>query len=313
MRYFLFLLVLPVFLFSFEFKVASYNVENLFDAIKQGNEYNEYTPNNRHGWNDSMVEKKIANLSRVIADMDADIIALVEIENKEVLEKLNNALKDKKYPFVFYPEKKTRSSIETGLLSRYPIEKTESIVMLDQPRGIHKITLTINTKSFDIFLNHWPAHREKEQERLVYATTLRNVLIKEEGKEYLIVGDFNSPLQVQKDDWGLAFNKVLDSNNDKGLGLSNLWYELPFQKRYSHSYGKSKSALDHMIISKTLHDGKNIEYVQNSFKPFVKEYMLDEQGVPKRWEISDRGRGRHQGEGYSDHLPLIATFSIVTP
>ena len=303
------LLFLPVFLFSFEFKVATYNLENLFDATKQGNEYNEYTPNNRHGWNEAMVEKKIANLSRVIADMDADIIALVEVENKAVLERLNNALKDKKYPFVFYPEKKKHSSIETALLSRYPIEKSASIVMPDQPRGIHKVTLMVQSKPFDVYLNHWPAHREKEQERLVYATTLQNILLKDETKEYVLVGDFNSPLQVQRDDWGLAFNNVLKSN-DENSGRTNLWYELPMQKRYSHSYGKSKSALDHMIISKTLHDGKGVEYIKNSFHPFVKEYMLDEKGVPKRWEISDRGRGKHLGEGYSDHLPLIATFSI---
>ncbi len=34
-------LFLPLFLGAFEFKVATYNIENLFDARKEGNEYKE--------------------------------------------------------------------------------------------------------------------------------------------------------------------------------------------------------------------------------------------------------------------------------
>ena len=304
-------LFLPVFLFSFEFKVATYNLENLFDAQKQGNEYKEYTPNNRHGWNEMMVEKKIANLARVIEDIDADIIALVEVENKEVLQKLNFALKNKRYPYLFYPTKKSHVSIETALLSRYPIEKTESILIKDQPRGIHKVTITLENRPLDVYINHWPAQREKEQERLMYATNLRNALAKEGSREFLLMGDFNSPLHVLKDDWGLAFNRVLKSN-DTDFGLSNLWYELPEQKRYSHSYGKNRSALDHIVISKTLHDGKGIEYKKGTFTPFIVPYMLESDGVPKRWQISDKGKGKHLGEGFSDHLPLTAIFHTIS-
>lgn len=305
-----FFLCIPVFLFSFEFKVATYNLENLFDGQKQGNEYQEYTPGNKHGWNEAMVEKKIANLARVIEDIDADIIALVEVENKEILQRLNFALKNKRYPYLFYPVKKSHISIETALLSRYPIEKTESITIKDQPRGIHKVTVTIEGKPLDVYINHWPAHREKEQERLMYATHLRNALRQEGSREFLLMGDFNSPLQILKDDWGLAFNRVLKSN-DKEEGLSNLWYELPEQKRYSHSYGKNRSALDHIVIAKTLHDGKGIEYKKGSFQAFVKPYMLNDEGLPKRWQITDRGRGKHVGDGFSDHLPITATFHIV--
>ena len=85
------LLFIPLLLCALEFKVASYNVENLFDAKMDGGEYEEYMPENKHGWNEAMLQIKIANLARVIKDMDADVIALAEIENKEVLEKLNRA------------------------------------------------------------------------------------------------------------------------------------------------------------------------------------------------------------------------------
>lgn len=299
-------LFLPLFLGAFEFKVATYNIENLFDARKEGNEYKEYTPHTKHGWNELMVEKKIANIARVIKDMDADIIALVEVENKEILEVLNKALGNKQYPYLFYPRKKSRVSIETALLSRFPIVKTDSLFLKDQPRGIHKVSLNVGADVLDVYINHWPAMREKEEERLVYARALTQELSQNRGREYILMGDFNSPLEVQKDEWGKAFVEGLSANTHSTL--FNLWYELPHNRRYSHSYGKKRSALDHIMIPQSLDDGKGIEYTKGSFAPFIKTYMLLQDGTPKRWEISERGKGKHQGEGYSDHLPLTAIF-----
>lgn len=64
-------------------------------------------------------------MPRVIKDLDADIIALEEIENENVLKKLNFALSEKAYPYLFFPQKKERSSIESALLSRFPIVAKE--------------------------------------------------------------------------------------------------------------------------------------------------------------------------------------------
>ncbi len=306
----LILLFIPLFVFGLEFKVATYNVENLFDAKKDGSEYEEYTPNNKHGWNESMLRIKIASIARVIADIDADIIALAEIENREVLEQLNKALGNRAYPYVFYPNKKERVNIETALLSRFPIEKTKTITIKDQARGIHKISLKINSKPLDVFINHWPAYLEKEDERAIYAQTLRGELEKEKEREFVLLGDLNSPYQVQRDNWGNALVNVLQAG-DKNAPFYNLWYELPQDKRYSHSYGKKKTALDHIIISKTLSDGKNIDYKTSSMSLFIKPYMLDNDGNPKRWQISNKGKGVHLGEGFSDHLPVTAIFHTV--
>lgn len=301
------LLFVPFFLFGLEFKVATYNIENLFDATQNGNEYKEYSPNTKHGWNEAMVEQKIAHIAQVIGDINADVIALAEVENEAILKRLNNALGAKKYPYLFYPKKKERVSIESALLSRFPIAKSDSLFMKDQPRGIHRITLKIEQNLLDVYINHWPAHKEKEDERLVYATTLKNSLLKEKDKAFILLGDFNSPYQVQKEDWGLGFVTVLGVG-DKSALLYNTWYDLPQNERYSHSYGKQKTALDHIVIAPTLYDAKGIEYKPNSLKRFEAPYLLDEKGNPKRWQISDRGKGKHLGEGYSDHFPVTAIF-----
>ena len=300
------LLFLPLLLSALEFKVANYNVENLFDVHSDGGEYEEYQPNNKHGWNEAMLQIKIANIARVITDIDADIIALEEVENKAVLQRLNAALGSHAYPYLFYPPKKPRVNIETALLSRFPIENTSTIAMKDQPRGIHRITLKIDHRSLDVYINHWPAQKEKEEERLIYATTLHNALLKEEGRESLLLGDFNSPYLMQKD-WGLGFVTILKAGDHQST-LYNLWYDLPQTQRYSHSYGKQKATLDHIVIPKTLKDGKGIEYTDASFTVFMRPYMVNEKNDPKRWQMSERGRGVHQGEGFSDHFPVTAIF-----
>ena len=67
MRYLL-LLLLPILLFSKPFKVATYNVENLFDAKYQGSEYKEYIPG-KHNWNRRMVDIKLNHTAEVICDL----------------------------------------------------------------------------------------------------------------------------------------------------------------------------------------------------------------------------------------------------
>jgi len=303
-------LFLPLVLFGLDFKVATYNLENLFDDKKEGNEYKEYTPG-KHGWNEAMMERKIANLARVINDIDADVIALMEVENKEVLSKLNVALGNKRYPHLFYPLKKPRVSIETAVMSRFPIQKTGTFHLKDQARGIHRITVEVDKNLLDVYVNHWPAMPEREEERGEYARKLRSLIVEDISREFIVLGDFNSPLDVQKNGWGEAFQSLFYHGN-RTMPLSNLWYELPPQKRYSHTYGKKRSALDHMLISHNLNDGKGVEYTQGSFHVFSQPYMLESDGTPKRWAISEKGRGKHQGIGFSDHLPLTATFHTVT-
>jgi len=66
------------------FKIASYNVENLFDMHNNGSEYDQYIPG-EYGWNEKILRIKVANLARVISDLNADVIALQEVETSRAL------------------------------------------------------------------------------------------------------------------------------------------------------------------------------------------------------------------------------------
>jgi len=44
-------------------KIASYNVENLFDLYKSGYEYKEYIPNTKSNWNQKTYKIKLKNIA----------------------------------------------------------------------------------------------------------------------------------------------------------------------------------------------------------------------------------------------------------
>ena len=69
------LLLLPLLLYSKPFKIASYNVQNLFDMHYDGSEYIEYIPN-KHNWIEDIAGIKLNHTAEVICDIEADIIAL---------------------------------------------------------------------------------------------------------------------------------------------------------------------------------------------------------------------------------------------
>jgi endonuclease/exonuclease/phosphatase family metal-dependent hydrolase len=284
-----------------EFRVASYNVENLFDAQYSKKEYKEYIPNSKSGWNASMYTKKVENLVSVISKIDADIIALQEIESKDALEFLNSKLNAKKYPYIYI--QKSNAVVKSALLSRYKITATQEVFVKGYQRPISIIHLDIAEHNLTLFLNHWPSYNNGNKSRIKYAKELKNLYAN--GGEYILLGDFNSPLHVRHDGWGNAVNLI-----SKDQPNYNLWFELESEQRFSHSFFKKRDALDHIIVSKQMFDNKGIDYKKKSFAKFYDDFILDSDKNPMRWQISKKGKGKHLGLGYSDHLPLFADFEI---
>jgi len=289
---FLILFLFPIFLLAIDFSVATYNIENLFDTKKNGNEYKEYIPNTKSGWNDEMLNIKIKNIVKVVKDIDADIIALQELENITIAKRLNLALGSKKYPYMYSNFR--NKGIDSVLFSRYPIKFHKSFNINSRFRPIHKVVVNVKGLHVNFFLNHWPSYKNGNAKRMEFAKALEKIYKKD--KNYIILGDFNSPLVKDKRNWGEAVNYISKDN-------TNLWYDLPKKDRYSHVFFKDKNALDHIIIS------KNINYKEGSFIVFKPQYLLNKYKQPNRWLISQKGKGQHLGIGYSDHFALKATFS----
>ena len=313
-------------------KIASYNVENLFDLNYDGTEYSEYIPNTIWRWNSTTYRKKLVNLSKVIKDIDPDIIALQEIESDVALKDLQSTLARQGLHLRHRAiADKKNTSVRVAILSRFPLQTRELAVSQSRAyRNILEVKVIIEDKPLYIFTNHWKAKSGPESKRIQYARTLKKRLDElPSGSDYILAGDFNADYQEHK-----AFLKRRKHNDTKGItginhilktideegelytkeslseeGNYNLWMELPSEDRWTHTYKGKKEALDHIIISPALADDKNSHYVQGSFKPFAPEYLFKKK-KPFRWQRSRTRPLHHTGKGYSDHLPIVAEFYI---
>ena len=329
MRY-LFLLCLPLLLFSQPFKVASYNVENLFDAHFQGTEYNDYIPG-KHNWTQRMVDVKLDHVSEVICDLDADILGLQEIENSLVFERLLKRLKRVgcEYRYTAITSKKG-APIQIALLSRFPIKEKRELQVSYSPytRNILEVEVEVHGKPLTLFVNHWKSKGRNgvESKRIKYAKRLaKRIDAMPESKEYLILGDLNSHynahinLKKRLDDSqgkrGISHVLKTVKNNEllqkhemlkAGKGTHfNPWQELPYKDRWSHKYYGNRGTLDHILLPHTMFDGKGLDYINHSFSVFKAPYLFTKKGYINHWQYKN---GKHKGKGYSDHLPVLAIF-----
>ena len=328
MRSLFLLLLFSISLCSTELKIASYNVENLFDMINNGTEYDSYKPK-KHNWTRATLNKKLLNISEVICDINADIIGVQEIENENVLKLLQKSLRSTgcHYKYVAITHKK-HSAIQVALLSKLPITNAKEIVVNKKLkyRNILEVKYMIENRPLFVYVNHWTSKNSPESKRLLSAQVL-NKRLKGLPKEsdYILLGDFNSNyneykhMEVQHNDTRgkTGINHVLKTIIDNRLVSENdivhksdlhynLWLELPNFQRWSHNFYGKKQGLDAIILPNSMFDGKGIDYVNNSFEVVKPLYLFHKKGYIYRWQFK---KERHAGKGYSDHLPIVATFS----
>ena len=316
------------------FKIASYNVENLFDLVLDGTEYSEYIPGNPYRWNKKIFNIKLSNIAKVIKDLGADIIALQEIESEKALISLQQRLRDFNvdYPYQAIADSKS-TAVKCALLSKFPIlNKKEIKIGNKSTRNILMCSLNIDNIPLIIFINHWKSKQGPESIRVIYAKALKKEIEKIKKKtDFIILGDFNSNYNEYKT--FLSYSKFNDTSGITGINhilktiknrqlvnesilrgrnnsgyLYNLWLELDTHKRWSYNFFGQKNTPDSIILGLALYDDKGISYIDNSFDRFNPDYLFKDDEI-FRWQRSKRGKGKHLGRGYSDHLPVSAYFS----
>jgi endonuclease/exonuclease/phosphatase family metal-dependent hydrolase len=312
------------------FRVATYNVQNLFDTTDQGREYEAYRSQSSN-WSPAFLEIKLNRISEVICDLEAQIVALQEIENEAVLKRLFDRLEMVGCGYRYYTIGQSQNhTVQVALLSQYPIIETKEIpINASIPlRPILQVRLMIGGDSLWLFVNHWksPAYGGVESLRIQQAKALSHRIASlENGSEYVIVGDLNShyksylALDPKLDDsHGITgINHILKSYDGEDMVQKreiealprgfhyNLWLELPVEHRWNYTFFGRKSTLDHILLPPSMFDGKGIDYIDGSFALLKRRYLFHKKGYIDRWQIKN---AHHQGRGYSDHLPLYASF-----
>jgi len=324
------------------FSVAFYNVENLFDYEFDGKEYPEYRPDPQN-WNQQMFDKKYDNIASVIAALNAGIIALCEVEDRDALNHLADVLKKKgcTYQHRAIIDTFSGSNTHPAILSRYPVKKSvlHPIYLAGNlpTRGILEADIDIKGVPLKIFVNHWPSKKHPESFRLAAADTLASLLSKLPKQcDYLLLGDFNSDYNEfstfttfgHNDTRGITGintrlgttqpasdattrnrfeDEVLQSPNPSHY---NLWLELPDAIRMSYVYKGNRQTPDNILIPPALFDTNGVAYIDNSFNSFTWGSRLLKNNRPIGWQMRyAQKRKFHIGEGYSDHLPIVAKFT----
>lgn len=333
--FFVILLLLIAFkAFSVEFKISTYNVENLFDLNYDGREYSEFIPDTGFRWDNETYNKKIKNITKVICDIDADILALQEIESEKALKDLisNTRKTCKNYPYFAIAIDNEKIPVRCALLSTFPIVDKKDIKIDGDFRDILKATLNIYGNKLIIYINHWKSKSHPESYRLVSAKALLKDIRKlKNGIDYIITGDFNENYNEYKTSrfikrledtkgitginhilrtyvsGGLVDKSLVLSSNNKGYHY-NLWLEAKSKDRFSYMFAGKYETPDSIIIPETLFDKKGINYRDNSFYVFKPPYLYSDKEI-NRWKRAKSGNAWHVGDGYSDHLPLVATFT----
>lgn len=314
------------------FKVAFWNVENLFDttnAVLVQDE--EFTPTGKKQWTEERLLAKLQSLSKVIhhlnQDNDLALLGLSEVENRAILDRLNDDFLSMGMKVV-HKESPDERGIDCGILydpkllsptesNFLPVflagdEKTRDIIEAifkpaGMPRGPHLY----------VYVNHWPSRwggqKQTDPLRRAAARTLRtridNILSRDPEADILIIGDFND----YPDDPSLY--QVLRAHQpgveDFPGDLINTTWELDQDpKTGTCMYRGTWTVLDQIIISKGLMDGSGYDWQENSTVAFIPEYLIESSGEYEGWPFRMYRRDTYQG-GYSDHLPVWCTISIM--
>lgn len=313
-------------------KIASYNVENLFDLQKSGHEYPEYVPDTSANWNKRTYKIKLHNIAKVIKEIDADILALQEIESLEALKDLRFTLKQNGLYYQYYKiADKKNTTVKVALLSKIPFvyAKELSVTPTFKYRNILESKFTINKKDIYLFINHWKAKSGPESKRILSAKILQK-RIKQLGydKNIILLGDFNSDYEEyikferkrkHNDTNGKTginhILKTIEQNKEASLAsyekenFYNLWYDTKEDERFTYIFRGEKEALDNILISQSLLKREDMYYKHSSISSYKPTYLLKGKSI-NRWQTSRNKLHKHKGKGYSDHLPIVAKFIV---
>ena len=308
------------------FRVMSYNAENLFDVTKSPDKNDaEFQPDGKRNWTKSRYYHKLQQIAKVISaagewDTPA-LVALCEVENDTVIHHLlgRTPLRKQDYHYRMTTGRDDRG-INTALLYqrdkfKYLSHAEHVIPFTDtqkRSRNILHVTGQISTRdTLDVFACHFPSRyggeKESEQARTDAALYLRSLcdsLYKtRENCLLLIMGDFNDIPQDKSLSQQLrALPPQRKKEQDPDLTLYNLVYN----EKGSHKYRDSWSQLDHIIVNSSL-----LSYLDpSSVRVFSPPFLLTEDKVWRGKRPLRTYHGYKYERGFSDHLPVIADFNL---
>lgn len=239
-------------------------------------------------------DARLANQVEGLAMLDAEVVALVEINPIDVLERIKDGLAAKGVPYnsEVIPQ---AGKLHIGVLFKEGVEVTNPRFIeasdLGDPEKRKAFVVDVKIGKFDFTLItiHLKSGRalSNQKTRDEQAKVILNYIetIRGNGRDDIVLaGDFNMiPGQDISNFHYLGGDDVMDFLSSWDL-----------QERFSHILEKGRAnLLDGFAITRTF----STEYIRGSLRLF-----------PMHWTM-DVGREAFKN-GVSDHLPFVATFRI---
>ncbi|MCL2843831.1 MAG: endonuclease/exonuclease/phosphatase family protein [Chitinivibrionia bacterium] len=325
---FILVFLLSVCAFAKTLTVATYNVHNLFDLNHDGTEYDIFVPG---VWNLTSYRIKLQNISYVISRLNADIIALQEVESQQALDDLSATLRRMGFRYYGAFAKNPRQAIGLAILSRYPIADVLQYPVPNS-RPILRADIAIDDDTLSVFSVHFPSKRSPESRRIQAANVLRraiDTLVVNQNFEYIIMGDFNSDF----DEFARALSQETDNTSGR-TGINhvlrtvrskvgekpefsipplndgehfNPWTEVSAANRWSYIFRGNRNTLDHILFPANMTDTIGWRFVHGSKTHFTDPKIIKD-GKPYEWQ-HNRSTGVHYNSGFSDHLAVVAQIT----
>ena len=310
-----------------EYTVVSYNVENLFDTVDDPKiPDEEFLPTSEKKWDSERYQKKLNDLVRVITEINPkelpEIVGLVEVENRTVLEDLTltGALKNQKYGII-HEESPDYRGIDVALIYRQDAfqevsHETLPVVFPDDPefktRDILHVTGKIRNKIVHVFVNHWPSRiggdEKTEPKRVLAASVLKSktdqILAEDPSARIIIMGDMNDEPANKS-----LFETLGAESPDSGARLVNLMMPDDAKGLGTYFFSGSWNMLDNLVVSDALIKGKRFQVLDKKGFIFTNDWMIftNKNGdkTPNRSYV-----GNKYVAGVSDHFPVYLKIFV---
>tara|TARA_Y100000385_G_scaffold177286_1_gene183316 strand:- start:1130 stop:2044 length:915 start_codon:yes stop_codon:yes gene_type:complete len=224
-------------------------------------------------WNDAdnrtaKFEEASANVAQFIKKINADILTLTEVGEKDDMKVLINELKKIGVNYEYWEVcdcKDNFTKQHVAILSKYPLKevmyeiKGRSIYLEEKDgdtegeTGISKglkATVIVNEKEIDVFVMHFKSERggfDSDAKRLAQATIARRSIIPllNTGRNVVVTGDLNS----EKKSESIYRIRGFDDIYEELIQTGNSNYFENTDVRWTYNYRGEAEQIDHILIS----------------------------------------------------------------
>jgi hypothetical protein len=313
---------------SGEFTLIFYNVENLFDIVNDPLTMDEeFTPKGDRRWTYKRFHKKLLDISKVILGASGwhppHLIALCEIENRYVLEKLLSDTPLRSFPYkIIHKESPDRRGIDVALLYNadvfYPLEynylplKTKNDSVIKSREILYVSGILNNTDTLHLYANHWPSRYSGLMETRSLRNLAANILHehvqllqkKHFEPKVIITGDFND--QPGDESLSVYLNAIKFSDNRTETQLYNLSFPWTKQEIKTLKFQSQWMVFDQIIVSGSLLNENAPIFTRPEWAEIVQlPFLLEKDEKFGGMKINRTYIGFKYNGGFSDHLPVL--------